>query len=402
MFTTAELTAEQRITKAVAKIMANPRYVALSGLLMVGKREVKDGLPTACTNGRDEFYGRDFVASLTDPELRFLILHENYHKIYKHLTTWNYLFKENGSLANQACDYVINLQIDDENKDGFAKMPVDKQTGERMGLLDEQFRGMDTLQVFKILKQEQEQQGGSGEGEGEGGGLDDHDWEGAQSMSENEQKQLANDIDQAIRQGLINAGKTGSGGNRTLEALVKPEVDWREVLREFITATCKGSDYSTYARPNRRYMSAGIYMPSGVSEQVGELVIAIDTSGSIGGSELTRFLSEVKGITDTVKPDSVRVLYWDTKVCADEQYGGTGKPLDGLVTSTKPAGGGGTDVTCVPRYMQEEQIKAQAVIVLTDGYLGGDWGTWTTPLLWCIVDNKRAKPSVGKYVHVKL
>jgi predicted metal-dependent peptidase len=400
MFTNTTLSAEQRVTKAVAKIMANPRYVALSGLLMVGERSVRDDIPTAATNGRDEYYGRAFVDSMSDAELRFVILHENYHKIYKHLTTWTHLYKQDAQTANMACDYVINLQIADENNDGFAKMPVNRDTGEQIGLLDEQYRDMDSGQVFKLLKQQKQEQDGEG-GEGQGS-MDAHDWDGAQEMSDDEKQQLSNDIDQAIRQGLINAGKTGSGGNRMLEALVKPEVDWREVLREFITATCKGNDYSTYARPNRRYMAAGMYMPSGVSEQVGELVIAIDTSGSIGSHELTRFLSEVKGITDTVKPDSVRVLYWDTKVCADEQYGGTGKPIELLVDSTKPAGGGGTDVTCVTKYMQEKQIKAQAVIVLTDGYLGGDWGTWVNPLLWCIVDNKHAKPSVGKYVHVKL
>ena len=140
-------------------------------------------------------------------------------------------------------------------------------------------------------------------------------------------------------------------------------------------------------------------MPSGITEQVGELVLAVDTSGSIGSRELNTFLSEIKEICDTVHPDGVRLLYWDTQVCRDEKYDNS--ELDQLVKSTKPAGGGGTDVTCVTDYIREHNINAQAAIVLTDGYLWGGWGQWTMPVLWCVMDNDRANPDVGKTVHIK-
>jgi predicted metal-dependent peptidase len=132
---------------------------------------------------------------------------------------------------------------------------------------------------------------------------------------------------------------------------------------------------------------------------VGELLIAIDTSGSIGGRELSEFLSEVKAICDTVKPETVRLVYWDTKVCADEKY--TGAEVENIVRSTKPKGGGGTDVECVPAYMTERYIKPQAVVVLTDGYLGGSWGKWDAPVLWCIVGGNKSVADVGKTVHVQ-
>jgi predicted metal-dependent peptidase len=193
----------------------------------------------------------------------------------------------------------------------------------------------------------------------------------------------------------------GSGGNRTLEQLLQPEINWLDVLKEFVTTTCVGSDYSTYAKPNRRYMSSGMYMPSGVSEQVEEIVIAIDTSRSIGQLELTRFLSEIEGVVQNVKPRAIRLLYWDTKVCADEKYGDGGMDTATLTQSTKPAGGGGTDINCVNEYMQEQHITPQAVLVFTDGYLGGDWGTWTCPVLWCIINNDSATPTVGTTLNVK-
>jgi predicted metal-dependent peptidase len=278
---------------------------------------------------------------------------------------------------------------------------------------------MDSARVYNLLKDEAESGDDEGDDEGEGdgqgdgrgrgksgtgisndsdGGLDSHDWEGAKGLSDEENKALERDIDEAIRQGALVAGKTGSGGNRDLEALMTPKVDWREALREFINTTCAGSDYSTWRRPNRRFVSSGYYMPSGVSERVGELIIAIDTSGSIGGAELSKFLSEVKGICDTVHPDAIRLLYWDTEVCADERY--VGAEIDNLTSSTKPEGGGGTVVECVPAYITEHSIKAQAVVVLTDGYLGGSWGEWTMPVLWAIVGGNKEVADVGKTIHV--
>jgi len=358
---------------------------------------VDDTTKTACTNGRDEKYGRAFIETLSDAELRFLVLHECYHKLYKHLITWRHLYDDNAQLANMACDYVINIKLTDDNRDGFAVMP-------KVGLLDTQYRDMDSAQVYRLLKDDDDESGGGGGGSGNGDGtsgtgLDEHDWDGAGKLTDEEGKQLARDLDEAIRQGALAAGKLGSGGERMFEDLLQTKIDWREALREFISTTCQGNDYSTWRRPNRRFVSSGYYMPSGVSEQVGELVIAIDTSGSIGGQELAKFLGEVKGICDQVRPDVVRLLYWDTEVCADEKY--VGAEVENIIGSTKPEGGGGTTVECVPEYMTAHGVKPQAVVVLTDGYLGGSWGQWACPVLWCIVGNAGARPDVGKYVHVE-
>ena len=386
-----ELTVEQRISKAVVDIMANPKYIALAGVLMIGERTVEDDVPTACTNGRDEMYGREFVSKLSDPELRFVILHENYHKLYRHLTTWKHLYEEDPHLANMSCDYVINQKIVDDNRDGFAVMPS-------MALLHPQFRDMDSAQVFNIIKKDRDENGGK-EYFGDGECLDDHDWEGAQELSDAEKRELARDIDEAIRQGALIAGKLGTGADRNLAELLKPQVDWREVMREFISATCSGSDYSTWRRPNRRFVSAGIYMPSGISESVEGVVVAPDQSTSIGQREQSVIFTEAKQMFDTVHPNWVRMLYWDTSVRSDEKY--EQHELDDFIRSTKPKGGGGTDVECVPKYMTDNNIKAQAAIVITDGHLGKSWGNWDCPVLWVIIDNEKAKPPTGVVVHGK-
>jgi predicted metal-dependent peptidase len=383
-----QLTAEQRIWKATTDIVGNPKYVALAGVMMIGSKKVVEDCPTACTNGRDELYGRAFVDMLNDAELRFLMLHECYHKMYRHLSTWKHLADIDAARCNKANDYVINIKlVDGDGNEGFIKMP-------KMGLISEAYRDMGTQEVFDLLPPE------DNEGNGKGSGFDDHDWEGAQELGEEEAKDLAKQIDEAVRQGAMLAGKTGSGGNRDLADLLETKQDWRELLREFVKTTCAGKDFSTWKKPNRKYIGMDIYMPSAISEAVGEIVIAIDTSGSIGGRELSAFLGEIKGICDQVKPSKVRLIYWDTQVCSEEVY--EAESTDDITKSTKPTGGGGTDVSCVSKYMSENGLKPECVVVLTDGYLGNEWGSWTVPVLWAVLNNKSARPPMGVKVDVSI
>lgn len=403
---------ERRLSKIKIGIMRNPKFALWSGLMTVGKTAITDSIfvPTACTNGRDEFYGRKFVQSMDDKEFTFVVLHETLHKAYRHLTTWRRLAKEDAQLCNMACDYVINLQLKDlDPHEGFMRVPM--KDGKSIALLDEKYRNMNTKQVFDLLKQDKkdgkglfDKANGSGDGDGEGaGGFDQHDWDGAEEMTAEEKAAIAKEIDQAIRQGIIAHNKTvGSergGLDRALEEMVEPEVDWREVLREFVRATCSAKDASSWRRVNRRFLSGDVYMPSMIGERVGHLVIGIDTSGSIGGHELAEFLSEVKAIAEVVHPEKVDLLYWDMEVAGHEEYDSAS--VANIVSSTKPKGGGGTDPTCMIDYMKEKGIKPQAIIILTDGYIG-NWGEdWNAPTLWTIVRNKTTYAPVGKTIHIR-
>jgi predicted metal-dependent peptidase len=402
---------ERKLQKAKITVMRNPKFALLQGVMMVGKTHVRDDIPTACTNGRDEMYGRAFVKKMSDRELAFVIAHEAGHKMYRHLTTWTKLHTENAQLANQAMDYVINLMLKDlDPNESVIAMPrytedtghPKAKKGDFMGLVDERFRGMNTKQVYDILKEEQKD--GKGGGSGEGDGFDEHDWEGAEGLSDEEKQELAREIDQAIRQGLIahqkNIGKGGGMLDRELEDLLAPKIDWREVLREFVKATCANKDTSSWRRVNRRFLSTGMYMPSMIGEKVGHLVVAIDTSGSIGGPELAEFLSEVKSIAEEVNPECVDLLYWDGHVAGHEKY--EGSEVSNIVSSTKPRGGGGTDPSCVSKYLRDENIKPEAVIVLTDGYVP-NWGDeWTAPTMWVISGgNTSAVSDHGKTIYLE-
>lgn len=390
-----KLSAEQRIERCHVGLMKHKDFVAYSGLLMVGSISVKDTCPTAYTNGRDVTYGRKFVDELEDDaELRGVILHETKHKMYRHLTTWQHLWKRNKQVANMACDYVINLEIVDEGKrsSGYVKLP-------ECGLYDEKFRGMSSSEVFDQLMINPPPPPPSGSSSGEQG-IDEHGWEEAQEMSEEEVKELAQEIDSAIRQGAILAGKVGGNVDRSFTDLMSSEVDWREALREFVSSICNGKDDSTWRRPNRRWLQHDIYMPSTISESMGRLCIAIDTSGSIRNEDLNKFLSEVVAVMNNVKPEMVDLLYWDSNVAGHEVY--SAEDGDKLMAITKPKGGGGTSPSCITDYLAEKKIKPEACIVLTDGYVGSDWGgDWSCPVLWAIVGGCKAVPSKGSVIYIK-
>ena len=392
---------ERRLQKAKISLMRSEKFALFSGILMVGRTTIDENLPTAATNGRDERYGREFVKKLKDPEIAFVVMHEGMHKAYRHLTTWRKLYDENPRMANAACDYVINLQLKDlDPEERIISMPMYREgehKGKVMGLVDEKYRGLNAKQVFDLLKQEQ-RDGGGGEG------FDEHEWDGAGELSDEEKTKLAKDVDQALRQGLMAhqklVGKGTGGLSRDIEDLLAPKVDWREVLREFVKATCRAKDTSSWRRVNRRFLSTGVYMPSMIGEKVGHLVIGIDTSGSVGQRELAEFLGEVKGIAEEVNPDKVDLIYWDGAVAAHEEYEGTA--VANIVSSTKPAGGGGTSPSCVSQYLKEKKIEPECIIMLTDGYVGTDWGgEWTAPVLWVITGGNKVMAEIGKTIHIE-
>ena len=372
-----------RITKSHIAIMRSKEFCMFSGVLSIGKVEMTDKIPTACTNGRDVMYNPEFVKSLDDKELNFVVLHEALHKVYQHMHMWKKLFKQNPQLTNMAADYVVNYSIYEADKTNhLTVMP-------KGGLFEHKYANMTTKQIFDLLQES---------GEEPQQGHDEHDWDGAQEMTEEEVKTTERQIDQALRQGEIIRGKMEGNANRSINELLKPKVDWREQLRDFVTTICKSKDVSSWKRPHRRFIGQDVYMPSMIGESIGKVAIAIDTSASIGQKEINMFLSEVVGVCNDVNPQTVELLYWDTEVAGHETY--EQGDFERLFESTKPRGGGGTYVTCVNEYLQAERMEPEVVLVLTDGYVEDDWGgAWQSPVLWAVTTDLQAPH--GKTINVK-
>ena len=379
------LTHEQRIQRSHIQLMRSPKFALLSGIIMLGKSEVRDDMPTAATNGRDKYYGRAFMDQLNEKQLNFVVLHENFHVMLRQLTLWDVLYRTNAQVANMACDYVINqmiVDLDPENE--LIELP------DGSICLDAKYRGWDTKQVFDDLMKNASACSADGGGDGKGGqgGFDSHSWGEANDMSDEEKKELAKAVDQAIRQGAILAGKLGGKSARDIGALPEPVVDWREQLRDFVTSITSGRDTTTWRRPNRRWLANDQYMPSPFAESIGEIVVGIDTSGSIDDVTIRAFLAEITSIAQTNPPERMHLLYWDTNVAGTEVY--EKSELDTIVQSTKPAGGGGTDPTCVKEYVQNMGTRPELVLMLSDGYIFGDWPDFNAPTMWAMTTDVKA------------
>ena len=398
------ITEEQRIKKGHIALMKHPETALWGGVMMMGSTEVVDEAITAYTDGINKKYGRTFLQTIcpTQPEVNGLILHENLHIGLRHHLHGADMFKEDGDKANKAADYVVNDMIMEISK----KYP-DLVQLPKGGLYDPQYHNMSMREVYKLLKSKKGGGGGGGKpdkegekGSGSGGGeyeFDKHDF--GKQMTQEEAKEMDGKIDRAIREGALLAGRLGIDLPRSISDLLNPVIDWKKELADFVTSSCKGKDEYTWRKFNRRVISNDIYLPTVENETIGEVVVAIDTSGSIGQEQLNEFASELVSICEAVSPDAVRILWWDTKVHGEQLFTDN---YDQIGSMLKPLGGGGTRVSSVAEYINKKKINAECVLVFTDGYLESDvvWNI-SSPTLWMVTENKNWTPPTGKKVFME-
>lgn len=410
-----KMTLHRRVEAVNIDCMRNKDFALLSGIICMGKSDVKDELPTAGTDGKNKYYGADFIKDMTRKQLRYLVLHENFHVALKHCIAYRPLEDRFGApLCNVAMDYVVNGLIEELDP---ALNFVDRPTAVPP-LVDPKYKGMSFPQVLKSLVDDMKANGQDPEQmkkdadamqkaleEMLGKCLDEHMHGDAEDddkeMTEQEINKLSKDIDDANHQGALLAQKLrgdGKGGRDIFELAAERATNWQDALRDFLSSVCQGDEQSRFCPPNKRLLASGFIMPSHFTETIGEIVIACDTSGSMHPYYSTIF-GEIARICSTVRPEGVRVLWWDTSVCGDQEF----KPdqYDQIATLMSPKGGGGTVVSCVAKYIAKKKLTPKCVIYLTDGYIESEYEVPKLPVLFGVVDNDDFVPHTGKVVRIK-
>ena len=325
------------------------------------------GVKTAATNGKNIRYNPHFVDSLNDEERKFLVAHECLHPMLEHTYRRN---GRNHKRWNQAADYVINKLLDDEK---IGKMP-------QGGLLDNnihQAGGGTTDGIYNILP-EPDDDGNNGHGDPLDDCNDGGDTPAEQAQQEAEWKVRVAQVAQAAKM----MGKMSAGLERLVGEILKPKVDWRDVLRKFLEK-CK-SDQRTWSKFNRRFLAQGIYLPSVSGESLGEIAFAVDCSGSITQEVIDQFAAEILSAKEDGNPTKIHVVYFDSEVSHYECYG-RDDDLD-----IKPHGGGGTAFSPVFEYFAEHDINPVACVFLTD-LCCNDFGEQPDyPVLWVSTDEGTA------------
>lgn len=401
------LTTEQRLKKAHVALMRHPETALYAGVLMLGSNEVVDEPITAYTDGLNKRYGRAFVDAVckTDQELNALVLHEALHIVFRHLLHNRDLFKEDATRANMAADYVVNDVITHIKDRNLLKLPVG-------GLVDDKYHNMNMREVYRLLEGQCKKGNGGGvsqpgDGQGSGSGssdqpykFDEHDFESqVGDASPEELRQIEAQIDRALREGALLAGRLGAEIPKSITELLEPAVDWRKELAEFVSAYARGKDEYTWRSFNRRALSNELYLPTVQNETTGEIIVAIDTSGSIGQAQINEFASELASLCEAVTPEAIRVLWWDTMVHGEQRFTDN---YQNMATMLKPLGGGGTRVGCVSDYINKHKVEAEFMLVFTDGHVESSpaWAV-SMPTLWFVTQNKRWTPPAGRMVVVE-
>ena len=387
-----DLTLEDRLVAVHTDFMRHSTFCILGGVTQIGKVEVTDALPTAGTNGVDVYYGRAFIQDMTRKQLRYLVGHENGHKVLHHCSEYKAYADKHPDEFAQAVDYVVNWMLEsmDDGKEKFLERPTEVPP-----LVDAQYADMGVLEVMRALL-------GGGKSNPNPPPMDVHT-QASPSTAEEVEKQEASKqmIEDAVRHGEIlqQQMRAAEGkGAVPLAGFREQRTDWRPGLRKFMKEIGEGEDQSRYAPPNRRLLPLDVLLPSRFTVKSGELLIACDTSGSMHGIYPVVF-GEIANIARTLQPKSIRILWWGTHVVGDQVF--TERDYDKIAKLVKPKGGGGTTVSCVAAYVKAQHIKAKAVIYLSDGYIESFYDVVPGPVLWGIVGNKSFSPLRGRVLHIE-
>lgn len=376
---TPQITIEKALSKAKIAMMMLPDTVFFSTLCTSLEVVITDEVPTAGTDGRKLYINKAFFFGLTEAERVFLLAHETLHVAYLHPLRGQGKDQE---IFNDACDYVINAELK-QRKFSFIEG----------GLYDPQYAGLSAEEVYEKLIQNPNYKPKCGMPDL----LSPTGKPNSPVLTEEQVKAIEQEVMAKVTQAAMMAEMSKQSGSipshikRTLEELSKPKVNWKAVLSRFFSEMNK-ANYS-WSKPNRKYLP--MYLPKLHSTNLGRVDFAIDTSGSITADQFNQFVSEVHGVLKMLNPSEIGVYQFDHALQGSN-----------IVRSVRDIiklpfkGGGGTSPQCAI----EEFIKnkAQALIVLTDGYFNGNRLTDPKrPVVWVIYDNESFIPPFGKAVHIK-
>jgi predicted metal-dependent peptidase len=425
------------------------------GALLMRMNVVENSnIKTLSTDGETLWVNSQYADSLPDEQLRAVLVHEVMHPALGH--NWR-VSEMDHATANEAADIIVNGMIDEYNAandnpfplpDGAVRDPAlaSKSLEEVYGvLMSRKAQQQDSPNPSPEGGDSGGDRGGGGGNDGDGkddkdgdsnddkdgggdgkddgkdgDGKDDKDGDGKEGQpkrtktndscptgdfqpprkskpgeqSGNKEQDWAN----AVVQAAISAQQIGKGSafaKRFVAEAVKPaETPWQELLRQYLTELAN-NDYD-WQRPDRRFIGSGIYLPSMHSEDAaGDIVFAIDTSGSVDDRLLKEFMVEAAECMETLQPQRLHVIYCDDRIHRVDVF------EKGDTVEAHPVGGGGTDFRPVFDHVRGRVPDAKVIVYLTDldgVFPPSDPGI---PTVWVQWGNCKFKPTFGTVVKVK-
>ena len=404
----------KRLLLSRMRILYNHGFYGL--LLMHMIYAVSEEIETACTDGVRITFGIDFLDSLSDSELDFVMMHEILHVVLQHCFRGDV---EDPEAYNIAADIVVNSNIMLENGLKASSITLSKY-GIAMHVAPDGKEGHEYTaeQVYAMLPKNLNKKGnnkspGSAVGRAKKEiSKEQHQpvqvWDDHSQWGKYEEDDTLRDVwlkrfeDAAeaieIRDPSNARGLLPAFAERILKELKKSQTDWRTILNDFVQEEVV--DYS-FSPPDRRFDDSPFFLPdfNGKEDMVEDILFMIDTSGSMSDDMIAAAYSEVKGAIDQFNGKLKGWLgFFDAAIIKPQPFSDENE-----FKIIKPAGGGGTDFQIIFEYVfhhMSDKLPA-SIIILSEGdapfplekLAGG------IPVLW-LLNNEEVNPPWGKVARI--
>lgn len=358
--------AEDRIMKAKLKIVYGNHFFAYLSLYLQIEEDKTGRIPDGCgmaVNPKGRlWYKKEFVEKISDEELIGVLKHEILHLGLLHLVRQG---RRDSFMWNIATDLVINtILLKGKDKLPQGIKPTPQNTFEIIGKVIYEVDGKSAEEIYEELPEIPQSK------QKLYINFDVHDNNGekieGKELTEAELQEIETEWFNKVQTAMILAQQRGDlprGLERYVDGLKESEINWRVILRQFIQQFIP-NDYTWMSRSKKGY-ALGIYLPDTTKEKI-DIVISVDTSGSIEQPQLTKFLSEIIGIAKTFREIlTMRILFHDEKVQADYTIKNGSIPE---ILKMQIKGGGGTSHKKVFKKIKEEIKDCKCLIAFTDGY----------------------------------
>jgi predicted metal-dependent peptidase len=350
---------------------------------------------TAATDGRNFYYNSRFIMMLRPREIEFLVGHEVLHCIYDHFGRRN---DRDPQLWGIACDYCVNADLKKHRVGEFiTSVPC---------LYDSKYEDMSSEEIYDQLYKnankinindlidcmiDKHMDGNDSD--------DEQNGKAPSTLTAEERAKIRDEIKEAMLAAAATtdgaAGNLPAGVRRIIQQITEPRLNWREMIRMNIESTVK-SDF-TWLRSNRRGWHMDAVMPGMKNDEMVDVVIMIDASGSMNNDTLRDCLGEVQNIMESFPSFRIHIAAFDTQVYNPVDY--TSDNLDNIC-DYEISGGGGTDFDVMYDYLRKNDIQPKRMIVFTDGYPFGSWGDENyCDVTWVLHGTTSIVPPWGSYAY---
>ena len=373
---------DKLVTARIALLLKHPFFGNLATRLKLINAD--EWCPTAGTDGRNFYYNTKFIDSLNPRETEFLFGHEVLHNVFEHMLVRQ--GDRDHQIWNIAADYAVNQILVDYK---IGEMPKGKK-GENKGFQDDKYKDWNAEKIYDDIFKQAKKNGKKmleqlgellddhqewGKGGGPGQDKDKKNGKGGNSGKPVYTKEELKKIRDEVKEAMISAAQSTGASNlpgaiqRMVKELTEPKMDWREIIQQQIMSTIK-SDY-TWMRPSRKSWHTSAILPGQNNDEMIDVCLALDASGSISDKQCKEFLTEVKNIMDQYKDFKIHLWSFDTKVFNPKVF--TPDNMDEILDYELGAGGG-TEFECNWEYMKDEGIEPKKFIMFTDGWPFNTWG----------------------------